>query len=334
MAVRTHAVPLDDAALAWLALALVPELLPRRAFALVERFGTPRAVLDAPAGALAAADVPPAVVASLGTAAGRARAETLKLARAGATLVAWSDGAYPPVLRHIAQPPLVLAVRGSLGGPDEPAIAIVGARRASEYGRRMAAELARRLAEAGVTVVSGLAAGIAAQGALVSEFPCGAPPLQFHFPRRNRIISGLTRGTIVVEAAEDSGSLITARCALEQDRDLFAVPGPAGVPGHRGPNGLIRQGARLVTCAEDVIGDLWPELLPRLAARRAAAAEAALSVPERQILAAIGPEGRHVDDLIRQAAVPPGAALETLLALELRGLVSQLPGKRFCRRAA
>src|SRR5882724_7401462 len=357
MAAPTHTMPLDDAALAWLALALVPELLPRRAFALVERFGTPRAVLDAPAGALAAADVPPAAVASLGTAAGRARAETLKLARAGATLVAWSDGAYPPALRHIAQPPLVLAVRGSLGGPDEPAIAIVGARRASEYGRRMAAELARRLAEAGVTVVSGLAAGIdaaahrgalaaggrtvavfgtgidrvyprwhdelaaaiAAQGALVSEFPCGAPPLQFHFPRRNRIISGLTRGTIVVEAAEDSGSLITARCALEQDRDL---------------NGLIRQGARLVTCAEDVIGDLWPELLPRLAARRAAAAEAALSAPERQILAAIGPEGRHVDDLIRQVAVPPGAALETLLALELRGLVCQLPGKRFCRRAA
>ena len=103
MAVRTHAVPLDDAALAWLALALVPELLPRRAFALVERFGTPRAVLDAPAGALAAADVPPAVFASLGTAAGRARTETLKLARAGATLVAWSDGAYPPALRHIAQ---------------------------------------------------------------------------------------------------------------------------------------------------------------------------------------------------------------------------------------
>src|SRR6266851_7058725 len=158
MADPTHTMPLDDAALAWLA--LVPELLPRRAFALVERFGTPRAVLDAPAGALAAADVPRAVFASLGTAAGRARAETLKLARAGATLVAWSDDAYPPALRHIAQPPLVLAVRGSLGEPNEPAIAIVGARRASEYGRHMAEELARRLAQAGVTVVSGLAAGV------------------------------------------------------------------------------------------------------------------------------------------------------------------------------
>ena len=266
----------------------------------------------------------------------------------------------------------MLAVRGSLGGADEPAIAIVGARRASEYGRHMAAELARQLAQAGVTVVSGLAAGvdaaahhaalaaggrtvavlgtgidrvypkwhrelaraIAGQGALVSEFPCGSPPLQFHFPRRNRIISGLTRGTIVVEAADDSGSLITARHALEQDRQVFAVPGPVGVAAHRGPNRLIQQGAMLVTRAEEVVEELWPELLPRLAARRVAAAEAALSAPERQILAAIGPEGRHVDDVIRQAAVPPGAALETLLALELRGLVCQLPGKRFCRRAA
>src|SRR5436309_1147763 len=241
MAVQTHAVPLDDAALVWLALALVPELLPRRAFALVERFGTPRAVLEATAGALAAADAPPAVVAAIGGAAGRARAETLRLAAAGATLVAWSDEAYPPALRHIAQPPLVLAVRGRMGGPAEPAIAIVGARRASDYGRRMAAELARGFAQAGVTVVSGLAAG--------------------------------------VDAAAHHAALAA-----------------------RG--------------------------------RRAADAEAALSAPERQILAAIGPEGRHVDDVIRQAAVPPGAALETLLALELRGLVSQLPGKRFCRRAA
>src|SRR2546427_10041296 len=121
MAAPTHTMPLDDAALAWLALALVPELLPRRAFALVERFGTPRAVLDAPAGALATAEVPPAVFASLGTAAGRARTETLKLARTGATLVAWSDDAYPPALRPIAAPPPALAGRGRLGGPGGPA---------------------------------------------------------------------------------------------------------------------------------------------------------------------------------------------------------------------
>src|SRR5207247_10865400 len=126
MAARTHAVPLDDTALAWLALALVPELPPRRAFALVERFGTPRAVLEAPAGGLAAADAPPAVVTAIGQAPGRARAEARKLAAAGATLVAWSDGAYPPALRQIAEPPLVLAGPGSLGAPDDPAVAVVG----------------------------------------------------------------------------------------------------------------------------------------------------------------------------------------------------------------
>src|SRR5436305_14595047 len=122
MAARTHAVPLDDTALAWLALALVPELPPRRTVARVERFGTPRAVLEAPAGALAAADVPPAVVASVGRASSRARAQPLKPAASGATLVAWSDDAYPPALPHIAQPPLVLAERGRMGGPAQPAI--------------------------------------------------------------------------------------------------------------------------------------------------------------------------------------------------------------------
>src|SRR3989475_5701578 len=343
MAAPTHTMPLDDAALAWLALALVPELLPRRSFALVERFGTPRAVLDAPAGALAAADVSPAVFASLGTATGRARAETLRLARAGATLVAWSDDGYPPALRHIAQPPLVLAVRGSLGGADEPAIAIVGARRASEYGRHMAEELARRLAQAGVTVVSGLAAGvdaaahhaalaaggrtvavlgtgidrvypkwhrelaraIAGQGALVSEFPCGSPPLQFHFPRRNRIISGLTRGTIVVEAADDSGSLITARHALEQDRQVFAVPGPVGVAAHRGPKRLIQQGAMLLMRAEGVVEGLRPEPLPRLAARRGAPPGGPPPAPQRQSPAPLGPGGRDLHDASPQAPGPP-----------------------------
>src|SRR5438046_6728900 len=270
---------------AWLALALVEPLAPRSAFALVERFGSPGAVLNAGESSLRAAGLSATIIAALGAV--RPEREISVLARVDATLVTWPDAEYPVRLRHIPDPPLALAVRGALAA-DEPAIAVVGARRASEYGRRIAEELARGLAQAGVTVVSGLATGIdgaahraalaaggrtvavfgtgidrvypswhrglaaaiAARGGLVREFPCGAPRLQFHFPRRNRIISGLTRGTVVVEAAEQSGSLITARCALEQDRDLFAVPGPAGVPGHRGPNGLIRQGARLVTCAE------------------------------------------------------------------------------------
>jgi DNA processing protein len=363
---------LGEERLASLGLAVIPELAPRLALALIARFGSARAVLAVPAEELADAGVADSIVPAIRDAAGRGRAEAAALAAAGATFVTRSDAAYPASLREIPDPPLMLAVRGRLAEPDELAIAIVGTRRASEYGRRVAQQLARGLAQVGVTVVSGLAAGIdgaahraaleaggrtiavlgtgidrvypswhaelagavAAQGALVSEFPCGAAPLAFHFPRRNRLISGLSLGTVVVEAAEQSGSLITAAFALEQNRQVYAVPGPVGVAGHRGPNRLIQQGGRLVTAVEDILDDLSPALRGRLAERRAAAAEATLTAPERLILEAIGSDGRHVDEVIRHAAVPAGAALETLLALELRGLVHQLPGKRFCRRAA
>jgi DNA processing protein len=372
MPAPTLPVGLDEEALAWLGLALVAELTPPRAFALVERFGSPRAVLEASPAALAAAGVTPAIAGEIARGGVRARAEAAALAAAGATLVAWSAGEYPARLREIADPPLALAVRGTLLEADAGAIAVVGARRASEYGRRMAAELATGLAEAGVTVVSGLAAGIdaaahraalaaggrtvavlgtgidrvypswhadladaiARQGALVSEFPCGAAPLAFHFPRRNRVISGLASGTVVVEAAEQSGSLITARAALEQGREVFAVPGPAGPAAHRGAHRLIQQGAKLVTSVEDILAELPPVLAARRTTVRAAAAEAALTPAERRVFATIRLEDRHVDEVIHEAAAPAGAVLEILLALELRGLVQQLPGKRFRRRAA
>jgi len=371
MGALTPSLALDDAALAWLGLALVVELTPRRAFKLVERFGTPDAVLDATLSALERADVPAETAAAIREGRARARTELASLARAGARVVAWSDEAYPRQLREIPDPPLVLAVRGTLVD-DEPAVAVVGTRQASEYGRRIAAEIASGLAGVGVTVVSGLASGIdgtahqaalaaggrtvavfgtgidrvyprwhrelaesiVGQGALVSEFPCGAEPMKFHFPRRNRVISGLALGTVVVEAAEESGSLITAKFAVEQNRDVFAVPGPADAPRHRGPNRLIREGARLITCAKDVLEELLPALAPRLVERRAAAAEASLTPSERRVFEAVGPDGGHVDEVIRRTAAPAPAVLETLLALELRGLVHQLPGKRFRRRAA
>jgi DNA processing protein len=358
--------------LAWLALALAPDLGPRTAVALVHRFGTPDAVLGASAGALVAAGASPAAIGGIRCAAALARAEAPRLARAGATLVTLGDAAYPSRLRQIPDPPLTLAVRGSLVAPDEPAIAVVGTRRASEYGRRVADEIGRGLAQAGLTVVSGLAAGIdgaahraalaaggrtiavlgtgvdrvypswhvelaravAAQGALVSEFACGVEPRPYNFPRRNRVISGLALGTVVVEAAEQSGSLITAEFAVQQNRQVYAVPGPLGVAAHRGPHRLIQEGAKLFTCVDDVVHDLAPQLRPTLAARRAAAVKATLTAPEQRVLDALGCEGRHVDEVIRAIAFPPGRALETLLALELRGLVRQLPGKRFCRLAA
>src|SRR2546429_1657589 len=316
---ETSAAGRSGDASAWLALGLVQELSPRRAHELVARFGSPEDVLAAPTRLLAEAGLSDAVVQALGDASACARREAARVAAAGATLVVWPDDRYPASLRQIPDPPLVLAVRGTLVAEDDIAIAVVGARRASEYGRRVAGELASDLARSGVTVVSGLAAGIDAAahrgalaaggrtiavlgtgidriypswhaglaaeivrpGALVTEFPCGAPPLAFHFPRRNRLISGLSRGTVVVEAAEESGSLITAGHANEQGREGFAVPGPLGV-GHRGPHRLIQQGARLITGVEDILPELEPGPVARAAAARGAAAARAPSHHERR----------------------------------------------------
>lgn len=359
-----------EESLAWLALALL-EVSPRDALALAARFGSALSVVGASERALLAAGMSPETASELREVSVRRDREIAALERVGARLVAWSDPDYPTLLREIPAPPLVLAVRGTLL-PDELSVAVVGSRRGTEYGRHLAEELGRGLAQADITVVSGLAAGvdaaahrgalaaggrtvavlgtgidvvyprwhvelaeaIVAQGALVSEFPCGTPPLRHHFPRRNRIISGLSRGTVVVEAAEDSGSLITARHAVEQNRDVFAVPGPARGATHRGAHRLIREGAKLVTCVEDIVEEVAPERIDRPARARAAAATAALTAEEQCVLAAIGQDGGQVDEVIRRAAVPPATALETLLALELRGLVDQLPGKRFRQRAA
>jgi len=348
------------------------ELAARDVLALVERLGTPEGLLVASTEALVAAGATAEQAAAVGRAAACIAREASALATAGATLLGWDADAYPLRLRHVSPPPLCLAVRGGLLPADEVAVAVVGTRHPSAYGRHMAEVIAADLARAGVTVVSGLAAGIdaaahrgalevggrtvavlgtgidrvypawhaelaaaiARQGALVSEFPCGAPPLAFHFPHRNRLISGLAAGTVVIEARERSGSLTTARYALEQGREVFAVPGQVGVATHRGPHRLIREGARLVTSADDVLEELAPALAARLTEARAAAAAADLSAAERRILEAVGSGGCHVDEVIRRARVPAGPALETLLALELRGLVAQLPGKRFRRRAA
>jgi DNA processing protein len=356
----------DDA---WVALALVEGLTARTALDLATRLGGPEAVLSASPAILAAMGVKADIVASLATARRRAVRELETLAALGATVVTRDDPAYPVRLRTIADPPLALFVRGTLDPTDEPAVAIVGSRRAGEYGRGVAADLARGLAQAGLTVVSGLAAGIdgaahrgaldgggrtlavmgtgidgvyptwhrglareiAGSGALLSELPVGAPALQFHFPRRNRIIAALTVGTVVVEAAERSGSLITAELAVEQGREVFAVPGPIGQPQHRGCHRLIQHGAKLVTSVEDVLDEIAPALTARLRAARAQAATAALAPEERSLIDALAEGALHVDELVRRTRVEAGRTLETLLALELRGVVAQRPGMRFER---
>jgi DNA processing protein len=366
---RSREVDATGRARAWLALALVPGLGPAPARRLAEQTGGPEMACALGPVALARCGLAPAVVDAWSQGPRRAERELARLAQLGASLRAWDDPGYPTALRTIAAPPLVLATLGALDA-DEPAVAIVGARRASGYGRRVAEELAGGLASVGLTVVSGLASGIdaaahraalaaggrtvavlatgidrvyppwhaelsrqlAAEGALVTEFPCGTAPLRHHFPRRNRLISGLTLGTIVVEAAPDSGSLITARCALEQGREVFAVPGPVGVSLYDGTNRLIQQGAKLVCGVEDVLDEIAPQLRARLVVARAAAP--VLSPTEAQVLEAVRPGDTHVDEVIRRTALGPGTALETLLALELRGVVEQQPGMRFRAKAA
>ena len=353
---------------AWVALALVEGLTARTALDLATRLGGPEAVLSASAAVLTAMGVGAKAVASLGTARSRAARERDLLAGLGATVVTRDDPAYPIRLRAIEDAPLALFVRGTLDPADELAVAVVGSRRASEYGRGVAVELARGLAQAGLTVVSGLATGIdgaahrgaldaggrtlaimatgidriypswhrglaheiARSDALLTELPAGTPSLQFHFPKRNRIISGLTVGTVVVEAAERSGSLITAELAVEQGREVFAVPGPIG-PHHRGCHRLIQGGAKLVTSVEDVLDEIAPALTARVRAARLSAAAAALAPEERSVVEALADGVLHVDELVRRTQADPGRTLETLLALELRGLIAQRPGMRFER---
>jgi DNA processing protein len=303
----------------------------------------------------------------------------------GADVLVLDDGAYPQMLREIPDPPVTLYVRGHRAECFEsPCVAIVGSRRCSAYGQNVATALARDLASRGVTVVSGLARGIDAAahrgaleasgrtiavlgtgldevyprdhaklaseiiergGALVTQFPLGTPPVAENFPYRNRIISGLSLGVIVVEASENSGSLITARLALEQGREVFAVPGHITSRYSFGTNFLIKgAGAKLVQCWQDVVAEFPPEIaaaiLPpepskKKGARRPkeAALPADLSEGERAVLALLtADEPVHVDLLSESTRLSVPELSGVLLALEMRELVRQLPGRCFVRK--
>ena len=291
----------------------------------------------------------------------------------GARLVARGEAEYPPRLAHIADPPPLLSVKGNAHLLTRPTVAVVGARNASANGVRFARGLAAQLGEAGFVVISGLARGIdaaahvgalsggtiavvaggvdvvyppeneqlyadiVASGVVISEMPPGAAPLARHFPRRNRLVSGASLGVVVVEAAARSGSLITARQALEQDREVFAVPGSPIDPRCRGPNNLLRNGAAICESADDVVRVLSPLMRAPLGEPGDGAYDGApVAMPGEDelqrglplIVEKLGPSPVEVDELIRQTALSPAAVLTILLELELAGRLRRQPGNQ------
>jgi DNA processing protein len=292
---------------------------------------------------------------------------------AGCHIVTQADASYPPLLKTIEDPPPVLYVKGDWSDPMPPGIAVVGSRRPSTYGKVVAEQLARGLAECGIVVVSGLARGIDSvahvnalesggrtiailgcglshmyppenrrlaerishQGAVVSEFPMATKPDRLNFPLRNRTISGLSLGTLVVEAGERSGALITAQWALDQGREVFAVPGNVTAPTSRGTNRLIKMGAKLVERVDDILEELPSYALGERRDRAPAQKELCPTdhtPDERRLLELLDPvEARHIDWLIEQACLPTNMVSSLLLRLELEGKVTQLPGKLFVK---
>ena len=303
-------------------------------------------------------------------------AELARIEKAGVRAVTRADGDYPKNLREIYDPPLVLYVRGTLTDRDALAIGIVGSRRTTLYGQEMSRKLSYQLARVGVTVVSGLARGIdtaahtgalqakgrtvavigcgidtmyppenkkladeiaAKGGAVVSEFPFGVQPDRQNFPMRNRIISGWSLGVVVVEANLKSGALITSKQAMEQGREVFAVPGRADSVLSRGTNRLIKDGAKLTEDAEDILTE-FEYLLPKRDKADAPGAPARpalqLTEHEAQVLAQISDEETLVDEIIRGSGLTSACVSATLLALEMKRVVRQLPGRQYVRNSA
>jgi DNA processing protein len=296
----------------------------------------------------------------------------------GCRLLTWDEPQYPSRLREIYDPPPLLYVKGNVELLNGHIISIVGARRPTPYGNQMAERLARDLATRGLAIASGLARGIDAsahkgalgtaagvtigvlgcgidviypkenkkifqeieqRGAIITEFPLGTFPAPQNFPIRNRILAGMGLGVVVVEGAQYSGSLITARLAMEFGREVFGVPGNATQPSSFGPNQLIKQGAKLVASWEDVIEELptpvRAELMPVDAAspeERAALVEQDLSPTERPLYELLSvDEARHIDDLVENSGLSSSEVLAGLFDLELKGVVRQLPGKQFLK---
>jgi DNA processing protein len=356
----------DPGLASWLQLTLTPGLGASAVRGLLQKFGLPGAVLAMTRSKLAAHASPAALEALHSDAVRQSVERALDwLAGPERALVTLADDAYPRALLEIADPPPVLYAQGRLGLLQHPSLAIVGSRNATAQGAANAESFARALSDAGLTIVSGLALGIdaaahrgglagasstiavlgtgmdivyprrnvdlaaeiSARGLLLSEFPLGTSAVTHNFPRRNRLISGLSRGCLVVEAALASGSLITARAAAEQGREVFAIPGSIHSPLSKGCHALLKAGARLVESADDVLSEL-----PGFRQGGYASTAAAAPVPEAAgLLAHMGHDPVDVDSLCMRAGLSSEQVSSELLRLELDGRVAALPGGLYQR---
>ncbi len=355
----------------WIGLSKVAGIGPARMRLLLDYFGSAEAAWSAFHADLLQAGldgkVADALVATRRTAA--LDVDLQKLDKLDARALTWESEDYPKRLLEIADPPPVLYMLGELADSDEWAVGVVGTRRVTAYGREAAAKLSAGLAEAGITVVSGLARGIdtiahqaaleaggrtiavlgsgldviyppenrglverilgEGTGAVVSEYPLGTIPEPGNFPARNRIISGLSLGVLVVEAGEKSGALITVKFALEQGRDVFAVPGPITASNSIGTNNLLKQGAKCVTSVQDVL----EELNMGMVAEHVEAARALPADPtERMLLSFMEGSSQHIDELTNRSGLPASTVSAILIMMELKGMVRHLGGMLYAAR--
>ncbi len=357
---------------ALVALLQVPGIGSARVRALVSRFKSVHAVTAAPLPALCEV---PGIDQTLAQALKTCEAHEfarrqLELAQQrGCALITFWDDAYPALLKKINDPPVLLYLKGGLQAADQNAIAVVGTRAPTQYGKMVTEKIVADLVAHGITIVSGLARGvdtaahhavvrnggrtlavlgsgldvvypaenrnlleeITRNGAVISELPFGAKPDAVNFPRRNRIISGLSLGVIVIEAGHESGALITANFALDQNREVFAVPGSIFSPKSAGPHQLLKEGAKLIQNADDILEELNSQL--ELFSPRQIAPDLPLAMNQqsRNVYDLISHEPSHIDALSRKATLPASQVMAILLELELQGLIKQLPGKFFVR---
>jgi len=357
-----------EAPVFWAALKAVPELGDRLLCRLLEQYRCPESIFALSEPALAAEGLKRRAVQAIldGSAVESGRAACRQSLDMGLELISLEDYRYPALLKEIYNPPILIYADGNVEHFSRFGIAVIGSRRPSSYGRQMTLRIAAGLAERGVVVVSGMARGldsmahrsvletggttiavlgsghampyppenrelmrkISENGCVVSEYPPEVPPLKQNFPARNRIISGLSKGVIVVEASEKSGSLITASLALEQGRDVFAVAGNVTSPLSRGTNRLIKAGAVPVEDAEDVLESVLPELV--VAPERKSPREEDLTGAEKNIISYIKENGTcQINELCCSLEISVEEALHYLLCLELKSMVRQMPGQHF-----